>query len=328
MAKLALVAFVAILVLVAAFPLRSHLTAPHEIVTSTPSDYTGLDHPFELPGNGVACADEILFDTDTRIARFTAGAKRGDPAPSLRIEARGYPEGPYRSAYASSRDVPGGWKGSRTLDVPLQPPRSAAFGTFCVRNLETRAIDLLGTEDGRAGSRPTVAVNGTKIELELKLRLLAPGRSSYLARSGQIMSHASTLRPFGAWWWWLLTFAVITLAPLGVALAIRSALPVDAPVTARPRAPARPWPSERVRRLVAAVPGWAIVGAVGALACLWFLYYGVHTHVFQNDEDQYVYLSRWFKENLPGSLWDFETYQRGLQRLEIWLLAVPQWVAD
>lgn len=76
------------------------------------------------------------------------------------------------------------------------------------------------------------------------------------------------------------------------------------------------------------MPGWALVAAAIGLAVVWFCYWGFSTHVFQNDEDQYVYLSRWFKENLPGSLWDFDTYQRGLQRLEIWLLALPQWVAD
>ena len=61
---------------------------------------------------------------------------------------------------------------------------------------------------------------------------------------------------------------------------------------------------------------------------LWFFYWGINTHVFQNDEDQYVYLSRWLQTDFPASLWNFDVYGRGLQRLEVWLLAMPAALFD
>jgi hypothetical protein len=79
-----------------------------------------------------------------------------------------------------------------------------------------------------------------------------------------------------------------------------------------------------VRRL----PGWALVAAAIALAVVWFCYWGFSTHIFQNDEDQYVYLSRWLQQDFPSSLFAFDVYGRGLQRLEVWLLAVPSALFD
>ncbi len=329
MARSPLAVFVGVLLGVALLPVLSYLTESREVIASTPSAYTGITVPIGLPAHSEACADEILFDTNARIARFGATAPEGAAAPALQVVARGNQQGDYRSDYRSDVRVKGGWVGTRQLDVPLEPPASAAFGTFCVRNLGDGSIDLVGSENGRAYSRPTVRLNGDALAVDLQLRLLEAGRSSLLSRAGEIMRHAATLKPFGAGWWWLLTLAVVTLAPLGIALAIRSALTADEAVgIAREREPPAPWPSERLRRRVAAIPGWAILAAVGASAVLWFFYWGVNTHVFQNDEDQYLYLSRWLQNDFPASLWSFALYGRGLQRLEVWLLAIPSALFD
>jgi hypothetical protein len=329
MARAPLAVFVAVLVGVALLPVRSYLTEPREVIASTPSAYTGLTVPIELPARGEACADEILFDTDARIARFGVTAPEGTTAPPLEIAARGNTDGEYRSDYESTADVKGGWTGTRQLDVPLEPPRRAVFGTFCIRNPGSDPVELVGSENGRAYSRPTVRVNGQVNPIDLQLRLMETGRSGFVSRAGQIMEHAATLKPFGAAWWWLLTLAVVTLAPLGVALAMRSALTADASAgRVHERARAAEWPSERLRRRVEAVPGWAIVAAVGAIAVLWFVYWSFNTHVFQNDEDQYVYLSRWLQNDFPATLWNFDFYGRGLQRLEVWLLAIPSALFD
>jgi hypothetical protein len=320
--------FVAVLVAVALHPVRSFLTEPREVVASTPSDYTGETVPLPLPGRGSVCANEIVFDPSSRIARFGATVPASAKAPALEVVARGYEDGPYRNGYRATARVPGGWRGARQLDVALRPPPTAVYGTFCVRNLENRPVDLVGSEDGRAYSRPSVTVNGAATPTELQLRLLEPGHRSLLSRAGEVMEHAATLRPFGAWWWWLLAAAVVTLAPLGVLLAMRSALAADAAAGQLARAPIAEWPSERLRLRAGAIPGWAIVAAAGAVAVVWFLYWGINTHVFQNDEDQYVYLSRWLTETFPQSLWNFDVYGRGLQRLEVWLLALPAALFD
>ncbi len=328
MARAATAAFVALLVAVAVLPVRSYLTKPREVIASTPTAFTGATVPIALPQGAEACADEILFDADAEVARFGATAPAGSKAPALEIVARGNSEGEYRSAYESVARVKGGWSGSRLLDVPLEPPRQATFGTFCVNNRGDELIELVGNENGRAFSRPTLRINGEPSSDDLPLRFLEAEQSSLLSRAGRLMAHASTLRPFGAWWWWLLALAVAVLSPVAVMLAVRWALTADAARAARDPAPAGAWPSERLRRRANATPGWAIVAAAGALAVLWFFYWGFNTHVFQDDEDQYVYLSRALQDDFPAMLWDFEIYGRGLQRLEVWLLAIPSFLFD
>jgi hypothetical protein len=327
MGRAPLVAFVAALV-IAAVPVWGFLTEPREVIASTPSAYTGLTIPLPVPAGGEACADEILFDRDAEIARFGATAPAGASGPALEIEARGQAKGPYRNAYRSAAEVPGGWTGTQQFDVPLQPPSSAAFGSFCVRNTGEQPIELVGSADGRAFSRPTVSVDGQPVAIELQLRLLEAGRHSLLSRLGDVASHAATLKPLGAWWVWLLALALLVLAPLAVLAAIRSALVADGAREVPERPPLRLSPPEALTRRAQALPGWVIVGALCLLAVLWFSYWGLNTHVFQNDEDQYVYLSRWFPENLPESIWNFDVYGRGLQRLEVWLLAVPALLVD
>ena len=213
-------------------------------MASTPSDYTGVTVPLPLPGRGTACADEILFDTNAGIARFGATASAGTKAPPLEVIARGYEDGPYGGPYRAVARVPGGWEATRQLDVRLLPPRSAVLGTLCVRNLGNQPVDLVGSHDGRAFNRPSVTVNGEPTPTELQLRLLEPGWRSLLSRPGEVMEHAATLRPFGAWWWWLLGLAVVTLAPLGVWLAMRSALAADAAEGRLADAPMAEWSPE------------------------------------------------------------------------------------
>ena len=317
MRKAPLAVFAGVLLVFAVVAL-SYLTSSREAITSTPSAYTGLTVPLPVPARGEACADEILYDTDSGVARFGATAIGADAAPALEVVARGNADGPYRSGYRSVARLEGGWHGTRQLDVRLRPPHTAVFGMFCVRNLGDKPISLVGSDDGRAYARPTVRVNGKVTGVELQLRLLEARRSSILSRLGEVTTHAATLKPFGAWWMWVLAIALIGLAPLGVLASIRAALVSDGE---RERAPVLAWPAwvARAREL----PGWALAGGAGAIAVLWLFYWSVNTHVFQNDEDQYVYLSRWLLHNLPGGLWDFNTYGRGLQRLEVFLLALP-----
>ena len=321
MPRAPLVVFLAVMA-VAAIAALAHLGKTREVIASTPSAYTGLTVPLALPAHREACADEIVFDTDAGIARFGATAPVGGTAPSLEVTARGYTFGPYRNDYSARARVAGGWTGTRQLDVPLTPPREAVWGTFCVRNLGGVPVDLVGSQDGRAFSRPAVKVNGEPSPLELQLRLVEPGRTSVLARLGQVTTHAATLKPLGAWWMWLLALALIALAPLGLLAGMRAALAADGEA----RILALAWPGW-VRRLGHA-RGRTILVAGGALAVLWLFYWSLATHVFQNDEEQYVYLSRWLHTDFPSSLWNFDLYGRGLQRLEVWLLAIPATVVS
>jgi hypothetical protein len=328
MAKRLIALFVAVLA-IAAIPVAKYLTKQREAITSTPSAYTGGIVPQQVPPHGSACVDQILFDTNTEIARFGATTPRGKPGPPLVVDATGNDP----AGYSSRAFVPGGWTGTRLIDARLQAPKQATLGVLCVTNRSGQPLTLLGRNDDRTRSRPLLHINGlTNPDLELPVTLLEGHESSLLSRTGEMFAHASAFRPFGAWWYWLLAVLVVVAVPGCMALAIRDATVIDR-VDEAPTRPARAttaasWPSERTRRRVEAVPGWAIVAVVVAIAALYFAYWGLHTHVFQDDEDQYVYLSRWLRLNFPESLWNFDVMQRGLQRLEVWLLAVPAALLD
>src|SRR3954447_6606116 len=159
MARRQLAAFVLVL-LVAAVPAWSYMTKKREVIASTPSAYTGLTIPLPLPANGEACVDEVVYDPSSAIARFGGTAAAGQTAPALEVIARGNTSGPYRNDYQAQARVPGGWQGTRTLDVPLTPAPRSVYGTLCTRNLEAKPVDLVGSADVRAFSRPSVMVNG------------------------------------------------------------------------------------------------------------------------------------------------------------------------
>src|SRR5689334_17838609 len=275
-------AFLAVL-LIAAVAIVVDLSEPREVVTSTPSSYTGPASPLPLSAHGRVCADQILFASDTGIARFGATAPGGAPAPALRVVARGDTSGPYRNGYVSSTQIPAGWRGTREFDVPVTPPRTDSFGTLCVENLGDRAMALVGSLDSRAYSRSSATVNGQPVSTELPLTLLERGRKSELSRLGQMATHAATLKPFGAWWMWLLALALLTLAPAGVLVGIRSALAADGMLVGDRPGPALNWDFPRLRRRVAGLPGWAVPAAVASVVLLWLVYWSFSTHVFQSN---------------------------------------------
>jgi hypothetical protein len=323
MRRAPLIAFVAVLALTAIAAGR-FLTAPHEVIASTPSAYTGGTVPLDLASGSELCSDQILFASNAGIARFGATSSGAAPAPALDVRAAGETAGRYRSDYHAEAQVPGGWSGTRQIDVPLTPPRTDTMGTLCVRNPGPAAVTLIGTAQGRAAARPTVTIDGTPSEFEFSLRIMEPGRHTIVSRLGEVTSHASTLKPFGAWWMWVLSLCLLTLAPFAVWRVVAFALDADdAALGADRPGPAYAWDGERVRERFAAVPGWVWLTLAGAVAVVWLSYWSLSTHVFQNDEYQYMFLSRWLQDDVPARLFDVTLYGRGLQRLEVWLLAIP-----
>ena len=158
------------------------------------------------------------------------------------------------------------------------------------------------------------------------------GRHSLLSRARRDRRRTrSTLKPFGAWWFWVLALALVTRRRRSAVLAARCAprsttTPRSACAAARARRGRPPRAARAARRASRAGRSLAAVGALVAAAGS--RYWSLDTHVFQNDEDQYVYLSRWLQTDFPASLFDFAAYGRGLQRLEVWLLAIPSALFD
>ncbi|WP_028062450.1 hypothetical protein [Solirubrobacter soli] len=323
MRKGPLIVFVAVLV-IAALPVIGYLTKPREVIASTPAAYTGAQMPVPLQSGWKACVDQILFADNGRVARFGAIAGDGG-APPLEITVTG--DG--KSGYRTSAKVAGGWTATRAIDVPLKPPPTDTMGTFCVRNAGSQTVALVGNENGRAAARPTLKVNDQVFAGELPLRILESGQHSIVSRLGEVTTHASTLKPFGAWWLWVLAIALVTFVPVALWRAIGSALVADdAQLGAARSGPEYAWDSERWRTRFAAIPGWAWLIAIGTVVTLWLAHWSLGTHVFQNDENQYVFLARWVQDGFPGRLFDFALFGRGLQRLEVWLLAIPTALFD
>ena len=283
------------------------------MIASTPSAYTGLTVPLPLPAGSEACADEILFDANAGIARFGATAPAGTPAPALEVTARRLQRRRATAATtASSARVPGGWTGHAQLDVPLTPPRTRRrSATLCVRNLGDRPIDLVGSQDGRAYSRPTVTrrrqADADRAPAAAAWSPVATACSSRVGRDHGARGDAEAVRRL-----------VVVGARAGAAdaraarrLARRSgprSTADDARAGRRSPGPAIAAGLERraragSRRSPAGRSSLAVARARGACGCC---YWSLSTHVFQNDEDQYVYLSRWLQTDFPASLFDFD----------------------
>jgi hypothetical protein len=320
------IAFAAVMTLFALVAI-GFMVAKREVIASTPSAYTGPYQALALPAGSQACADQIAYDRHSQVARFGVTAKPGTKGPELEVTATGDP------GYRAIARVPGGWTGTKTFDIPIAtPPRGGdAYGEFCIRNPSRLDVDLVGSVDGRAYSRPTVSVDGHAIQTELVLRFVEREQRSLLARLGETSGHAATLQPLGAWWFWLLGIVLALAVPFGLWRAVQGALESDVAAGAVRDIAREPWPPRWTRRAAArvtALPAWSVLAVAGALIVLWLLYWSLDTNVFQNDEDQYVYLSRWLQTDFPASLFDFAAYGRGLQRLEVWLLAIPSALVD
>jgi hypothetical protein len=82
------------------------------------------------------------------------------------------------------------------------------------------------------------------------------------------------------------------------------------------------WRRASAERL-AAVPAWLPLAALVGVSALYLFSWASRVGTFQPDEDEYVYLARYLEVFFPESLWDFTVFSRGLQRLEVWLLAGP-----
>lgn len=216
--------FFALLVLVSLVAYGPFLVHDHDVITSTPSAYTGGVQDVPLAPRKTACVDQILFDTKTAKARFGVRAAKGTSGAPLTITATGQePKG-----YSSRSTIAGGWTGTRLLDATLTPPASPTLGVLCIRNDSNQPLTLLGRNDNRTRSRPLLSNDGNiNPDLELPVVLLERERSDYLSRLGDIFAHAQVLQPLGTWWWWLLALLLAVAVPGAMTLAIRSATLAD-----------------------------------------------------------------------------------------------------
>src|SRR3954454_587591 len=302
------------------------LTQKREVIASVPTPgAVGAVSPIELKPGSQVCTTLISYSPDAQVARVVAAGDPKTPGPPLMVNA----DGP---GYHTTAQTPGGYPGTGPVEFALDPPKHSLIGQFCVRNKGKQTVVLAGTQEGRTVGRSVTLVDAQPTATQLSLTLHRTAQASVLARLGEMFRHDAALNPMSPAMLWILALAVLILVPLGAFWALASsfrageATVLGSEVTAPPLPFARP--ALRLRERLA--PAWARVRAIPApvwltlillAAGLWFLVWAGRTHTFQNDENRYIYLARWVDTALPGSLWDFNIINTGLQRLSIWIMA-------
>ena len=314
---------------------RPFLTRDREVVVSTPGPVAIEPSHVDVPAGSEVCLESVPLGPDSELAQLgVVDAPNGGPALELRAEAPG--------GYRATARVPGGWKTGPVV-ARLRPPARETIGTFCARNAGTEPTQLAARGLGRVTARPLVRLDGGEIPVDVVLSFVRSRQESLGGRLDEVFEHATALTPLPAWLLWLLAalaafgipaLALLALRAAGAAIAVESAAGPAAPAepAAAPAAPQSPLAAHAGRLRAAGgrtaarlrdVPAPVWVGLIVLVAAVWFWIWASRVGTFQNDEDEYVYLARWVGNNLPESLWNFDLMSRGLQRLEVWILAVP-----
>jgi hypothetical protein len=281
--------------------------------------------PIEMKPGDQLCIVNFPLDSESRIARLEVDTF-GKPGPPLAVNASA-PNG-----YRFNGRHPGGYpKGP--LEISIRPPAKSTDGQICLRNTGANKVGVQATQVGQRFSRPRPWLNGGPLEQDVPLTMLDHGKKSLIGQTPRAIDHAAVFVPLAPWAIWVLLVLAVVGVPAGVYFALARAAASPAAVVGNAGATAPPVPFPRARHAVrngaaatvraarrAPPRAWLaiLVLAVLAFAYLWASRMGT----FQNDEGQNVYFARWMANNLPGSLWNFSQLQRGLQRAEIYVLAL------
>jgi hypothetical protein len=318
---------VAVLLIGAFLFMRPYATRDRDVIASTPAT-AGVFMPLvpiEVKPGDELCLVNFPLDSESKLARLRASTF-GKPGAPLAVSASA-PNG-----YRFDGRHPGGYRDG-PLELAIRPPAKSVDGQICLRNTGTNKIGIQATQVGQRFSRPRPWLNGGVLEQDVPLTMLDRGKKSLIQQTPRAIDHAAVFVPLAPWAIWVLLVLTVVGVPAGVyfALARAAALPAAVVADVSPTAPPVPFPRARrsVHRGAASIgraarrapPGvWLglLVLAVLAFGYLWASRMGT----FQNDEGQNVYFARWMANNLPDSLWDFSLLQRGLQRAEIYVLAL------
>ena len=329
MAKRGPLIFFGLVVLVGALLfMRPYVTHKREAVTSTPvapALYTsGLQ---KLPPKHEACNTGVTFETATRYARFPVQTYNL-PGPLLRIRTAA-------PGYRYATQVKPGYRDG-SVDIALQAPKHETKGLFCIRNDGTHAVALSTTGVGWTIARSTTLLDGVQQTQYVPLTLHEASPHTPVNRLPKTLQHAATLWSLPLGLFWALVVLALVLVPLGTLWALRaSVLAGDAAAAGSPAIPPAPplplgrWSaplrraSSRAWARLSAIPAWLAITGLTFLTWAYVYMWASRVHTFQTDEHQIVYLARLTKHFMPQALTDTTYFSRGIQRLEIFLLAAP-----
>lgn len=322
---------IALLVLAgfAVFRFEPFLTKDRQVVASSPSPppIYGMT-PVALPGQATACLDQMPYDTHSQVFQLSVvKAPKSSPALDITFKAKGY------------RDrvrIPGGYR-EGVIEVDVRPPKRSLLGTMCMRNTGAKPVEFQGSTEGRTQSRPNLKVNGAPVAIRLANSFRERGPANLISRTGAIVDHSATFKPLPLWLVWPLGLLALIGIPALTLVAFRRSAEATPGNVADPGATAAPVPLPwlgpalrrtrpfftRGRALAARIPApWAF-GVLLVVVGAYLLAKALRSHGFQLDEDAYVYFARFTREHLPDSLWNTTVINRGLQRLEPWVLMFP-----
>ena len=344
MARRALWVALAVVVALALWRVVPYATEDRTVIASTvAAEPIAAADPLGLPGGSEVCFAQVTFVPNGEVLHFTVsdGPEEGPPL-EVRMESGG--------AFTARAQVPAGYRPG-PVNVRVPTPDESTLGTLCIRNAGEQTIALLGSSEGRLVSRSETTVDGQTNQIKVALRFEERRTRPLVAHVPDMLRNAAALDPLPVWIVWLLALGMVFALPAVVLRMFVGAIREDEATAPRaagasappdprasappdPRASAPPLPLARPRAAVAR--GWrrgielargieprVLFIAVLAVGFLYLAYQATRVRGFQNDENEYVYLARWTVNNFPESLWDFSTMTRGLQRLEVWLLALP-----
>ena len=327
MRKWAIAAGVATVLIGALLFMRPFATRDRDVIASTPAAAGPFSPliPLELKPRDQLCVTAVPLDSESKLARVFVYTF-GKPGARLDIDL-------YAKGFHSQTRLPAGYPEGQ-VELPLKPPGAATEGQLCVRNAGSTKVGIQATQVGQRFSRPQPYLNGGGLEQDVPMTLHEPGQKDLIRQMPRAIDHAAVFVPFAPWALWILLVLAVIGIPAGVLFALSRAdaagdvAVAGSPPAAMPPVPlARVWPAigRGVRRIVAAarrVPAWAWLATLVVVTLAFTYLWASRMGTFQNDENQYVYLGRWMAHNLPSSLWNFDLLGRGLQRAEIYVLAL------
>jgi hypothetical protein len=322
------VAIPALIVLAAAVVLGvlPYLTAKREVTALTPAVPPlppGSLVPAGINPGSRLCIRDLPFSPDGQVARVMT-ATGGKPGPAFVMRAQG-------PGYDASTTVPAGWK-EGALEIPIRPPAQPLRGSLCFVNTSRSQFAVMASGVGQKLARPTPYLDAQPLQQDVPLVFDKAKPASMLNRAGALVDHAAVFSPLPAWLIWILIACALLVVPAAaigaLAVAARSgpapvqaATPAAVPGAGLARRAREAAPVRRARGAAGRIPPWVFVAGIVVLAWAFAYFWARRVTTFAPDETLYVAIANWLPHHLPQGLFYFDFYQRGVQRLEIWLLS-------
>src|SRR3954447_13364406 len=306
------------------------LTAKREVTALTPAVVPlppGGLVPATLGPGSELCIRDLPMSPDGQEARIIT-ATGAQPGPALAVRAIG-------PGYVARTRVPAGWT-EGPLEVPLKPPPTSLRGSLCFRNAGKADFSVMASGVGQKLARPQPYLGKQALQQDVPLTFHRAKQASLLSRTGAVIDHASVFTPLPKPLIWLLLIAVLVAFPLLPLLAMRSAVAVDGDLVPAETAPgAPPFPgARRLRRIrtspwvarvgaaIRRIPVGAVLALIGIAGAVYVYIWGIRVTTYTPDETLYVAIANWLPHHLPGGLFQLDFYERGPQRLEIFVLSL------